>query len=626
MKIPSTPKSNHTHHPSTLTRRRRLSSLALAVSLGLSAGFASQAQAKFEVSGFLFDLSNCAGGISCDFNNSGEELSQAAYTANQLTENVAMAIAMCDADVTSENCRGAIDNTVGEFLGDVLGADLAQKAKDSADDVGEMMIDLATFFVQVKEYLPDDVEDLAFAVAKKDDDEVKRKVADILSFVKDNPTLSGLFESMLDTFKTEGAGSILIMFSVGGGVAVSGGVDFGVAIDIDYLISTFDSGSTTETIYQNLYQDQGANPIVSTFAGGSIAVGFSKGGSADLVVGYHVNNPSGVDGPGIDVSAEFASAGVGIGLAVGFDATEVFAGNPKPVAVTGQIKAGLEVDVSFGLSYLTLLQMLCPNYTLLTVSNPSGLAGASQGSLLMNHEFFQTSSSDQCLSSGGSSLAYSGAPTIPKVSISSDVTTRDGWVVSNNFDTDHFQVYLGTDAHQVNPMPGLYPELDKGALKFDGANNNTKLTGVTYIDNGNVTLGDDFLENINFGKDDEFSVALWVKPDQSQIHTSSPNSVVEKWHDTKEGYPFVIRYHSSTGKIQGARYDGSKNPGVLSTSSINDGQFHHVVFVKDGGLLKLYIDGVLNNFSEDTTIGDTKNTAPVYIGNRNNGKKFSGSD
>ena len=124
---------------------------------------------------------------------------------------------------------------------------------------------------------------------------------------------------------------------------------------------------------------------------------------------------------------------------------------------------------------------------------------------------------------------------------------------------------------------------------------------------------------LDFAHDQDFAVALWVKAD-TQVDTTSnaDNDIVEKSREGSNGYPFVIRYMRASGTILAARYDGSHNPNVGSNVAINDGKFHHVAFVKQGGSLYLYIDAVLAGSAPDTTTGDTSNQSPLYIARRGN--------
>ena len=132
----------------------------------------------------------------------------------------------------------------------------------------------------------------------------------------------------------------------------------------------------------------------------------------------------------------------------------------------------------------------------------------------------------------------------------------------------------------------------------------------------------DYLElpdhaTIDFAYNQDFGVALWVKADLQVNTQNTDNDIVEKWSGSG-GYPYVIRYLRASGTIVAARWDGSHGANVYSNVAINDDKFHHVAFVKQGGTLYLYIDGVQRGTAADTTTGDTTNTSALYIGRRGN--------
>jgi Concanavalin A-like lectin/glucanases superfamily/Bacterial TSP3 repeat/Bacterial Ig-like domain len=126
---------------------------------------------------------------------------------------------------------------------------------------------------------------------------------------------------------------------------------------------------------------------------------------------------------------------------------------------------------------------------------------------------------------------------------------------------------------------------------------------------------------IDFDTNHDFAVAAWLKPDPAQAWTATvENNVIEKWSGAG-GYPYVIRYLNQTagaraGKIYAERWDGQHGPSLQSTARIDDGRFHHVAFVKSGSTLALYVDGVQQGQTTDTTSGATANTSPLYIGRR----------
>ena len=127
----------------------------------------------------------------------------------------------------------------------------------------------------------------------------------------------------------------------------------------------------------------------------------------------------------------------------------------------------------------------------------------------------------------------------------------------------------------------------------------------------------------NFDTNNNFTISYWIKVPSSQNNSASTtNSVVEKWPvsgGAGNPYPFRCRLYNQTGganagKIFCDRYDGTNMPTVLSSSVINDNQWHHIGFVKNGASLLLYIDGQLSNSSTDSTSGTTTNTSSLYMG------------
>nr|AQX77697.1 NocS [Nodularia sp. HBU26] len=128
---------------------------------------------------------------------------------------------------------------------------------------------------------------------------------------------------------------------------------------------------------------------------------------------------------------------------------------------------------------------------------------------------------------------------------------------------------------------------------------------------------DDYLvipnqDAINFDQNQNFCIELWLK-----IGTIEPGSntifdvnIIEKWQGS--AFPYAIRYSSTKGTVYGSRYDG-KNPSVSSKIVVNDQKFHHVAFVKQDSQLFLYIDGIEQSQTQDTTIQSTQNSSPLYV-------------
>ncbi|HSH03352.1 MAG TPA: FG-GAP-like repeat-containing protein [Anaerolineae bacterium] len=129
---------------------------------------------------------------------------------------------------------------------------------------------------------------------------------------------------------------------------------------------------------------------------------------------------------------------------------------------------------------------------------------------------------------------------------------------------------------------------------------------------------------LDFGPNDDFTIALWVKPNSYADGASlSDSSLVEKW-SAAGGLPYAIRYinnldPANLGRIQALRYDGTNLPVLTSNSRISSSKYHHIAFVKRGNTLYLYIDGLLDTTAPDTTTGVTTNNSNLYFGVRGNG-------
>lgn len=158
------------------------------------------------------------------------------------------------------------------------------------------------------------------------------------------------------------------------------------------------------------------------------------------------------------------------------------------------------------------------------------------------------------------------------------------------------------------------------ALNFDGVNDYVSMPSTT---SNELNL------YINF------TITCWIKPDPNQVPQSNSfpgeNDIISKWNGTG-GYPFVIRYFNNShtdparrNKIFVARYNGTDWPQIISTTAVNDGKWHHVAFAKDGGTLRLYIDGNTEGSIADNTISGFGNSTPMRFGSRgNNANYFKG--
>jgi hypothetical protein len=184
-----------------------------------------------------------------------------------------------------------------------------------------------------------------------------------------------------------------------------------------------------------------------------------------------------------------------------------------------------------------------------------------------------------------------------------------------------------------------------GEYLFDGSSDDTSgknhhgtTTGVTltsdrkgnpnsaYLFNGQ--LGDHIViphnDDMNFSDHQNFTISLWTSINPNQ-HIESPiNDIIRKWNGNTEGYPFSIAYINNTADagvqntILATRYDGSScyNVPTSYTPVISTNTFHHIIFQKEGTMLRQYVDNQLVSEFTDFTSCGTTNTANVTIGCR----------
>jgi hypothetical protein len=127
----------------------------------------------------------------------------------------------------------------------------------------------------------------------------------------------------------------------------------------------------------------------------------------------------------------------------------------------------------------------------------------------------------------------------------------------------------------------------------------------------------------DFAYNQDFTVSFWVKDGGGNANS---DAIVEKWSSLGGGYPYAFRYNTGNS-VSFARYDGSHNPSVIGTTTINDGNWHYVVGTKVANTLTLYIDGSSTGPpATDTTTGTTTNVSAIYLGERGGGTQlYNGS-
>jgi len=121
--------------------------------------------------------------------------------------------------------------------------------------------------------------------------------------------------------------------------------------------------------------------------------------------------------------------------------------------------------------------------------------------------------------------------------------------------------------------------------------------GTFAVDDGNTAVGFDNSSNVQFPDDDkldfgtgDFSIEVWAKtPD-----TNQPDRIIAK--DDGAGWQIRIESRDDREDTNKAlffiRGSGGEETSIISTSDVNDDQWHHIVAVRESSMLSLYVDGV----------------------------------
>ncbi|GJL61396.1 MAG: hypothetical protein NPIRA04_00500 [Nitrospirales bacterium] len=150
-----------------------------------------------------------------------------------------------------------------------------------------------------------------------------------------------------------------------------------------------------------------------------------------------------------------------------------------------------------------------------------------------------------------------------------------------------------------------------GALDFDG-------------NDDYVLIGDPADGSLDMGAGQDFTLAAWIKTSDRTPNAGDSLRIISKQVSGGRFYTLRERTDGTVGFE--VRTDGGNYAGQLSTSTIDDGQWHHVAGTRNGSTLTIYVDGV----AEGSTSGPTDslaNSAPLYIGHYQpgQGQNFHGA-
>lgn len=158
------------------------------------------------------------------------------------------------------------------------------------------------------------------------------------------------------------------------------------------------------------------------------------------------------------------------------------------------------------------------------------------------------------------------------------------------------------DAHGANDL------VNNGGMSYVAGkiNNGAECKPTKYL-----SISDAAQIGLDFGTG-AFSISLWLKTSASILD----DEILEKQRTSGTGF-YQLKFHSTdAGKIQ---YEiGDSAVTISSPSAINDGTFKHIVCIRNGSSLKMYINNVEVASRNDLGSIDVSNNGPFYLGHGNN--------
>lgn len=192
-----------------------------------------------------------------------------------------------------------------------------------------------------------------------------------------------------------------------------------------------------------------------------------------------------------------------------------------------------------------------------------------------------------------------------------------------------FSSYAVTAADPDIAAAWLFDE-DEGDMVTDlSENGNTGevIGNVTWIEDGKFGGALSFEGNISwisvpdhpslqFKQGQDFTLALYIK---TEVGAGNPPMLLAKNYQPAQVLPWYALYYANQAKALDGhvsiflRDDGGASFNIAGETLINDNEWHHVVGLREGDTMKLYVDGVeeANMGGVDFDVGT--NEAPLHI-------------
>ena len=117
------------------------------------------------------------------------------------------------------------------------------------------------------------------------------------------------------------------------------------------------------------------------------------------------------------------------------------------------------------------------------------------------------------------------------------------------------------------------------------------LDGAGCVDCGKI-------DSLDFGAGD-WAVTAWIKTTQSGIEPAGKGTIFANGADELRGIRYTLAVNEAeSGKVALTTDDDRMKIQVVGQTAVNDGVWHHVVGMREGQTLRLYVDGVLDGASD----------------------------
>lgn len=166
--------------------------------------------------------------------------------------------------------------------------------------------------------------------------------------------------------------------------------------------------------------------------------------------------------------------------------------------------------------------------------------------------------------------------------------------------------------------PNSYTAANNGATSGAVGINNEGFNFSTAIEY--LNLGYKLPSNAN----DNFTISMWFKTNHN--YSSGYEGLLIS-DDTTASNPDFILYVNSNQKLQYSITDtpGTTTTTIISSGTVNDGNFHNVIIIKNNTGMTLYLDGTLSEYKNANT-NDWDRGDNLFIGNQrtDNYRQFYG--